>query len=130
MAVSTIALIVAVIAGANALWVLFWFLLNWSSGLGAKLSKKVGTANEKTDGYIEQGKNFSKELLQKLVWRKPLPLWLYLSIILRNSLNDQLSFGIFFTYNTGKLIFTITPLPGSALATVKAALVFNLLLSR
>ncbi|MBS1734766.1 MAG: hypothetical protein JST02_15855 [Bacteroidetes bacterium] len=69
MAVSTIALIVAVIAGANALWVLFWFLLNWSSGLGAKLSKKVGTANEKTEGYIEQGKNFSKELLQKLVWR-------------------------------------------------------------
>ena len=92
MAVSTIALIVAVIAGANALWVLFWFLLNWSSGLGAKLSKKVGTANEKTDGYIEQGKNFSKELLQKLVWRKPLPLWLYLSIILRNSQNDQLYF--------------------------------------
>lgn len=69
MSVSTIALFVALVAGANAFWVLCWFLLNWSSGLGAKLSKKAGTANEKTDGYIEQGKEFSRELTQKLTWR-------------------------------------------------------------
>jgi hypothetical protein len=45
------------------------YLLSLSAVLGTKISKKVGTANEKTDEYLEQGKSMSNDFLMKLIWR-------------------------------------------------------------
>jgi UPF0716 family protein affecting phage T7 exclusion len=50
-------------------WILLWYLLNASSRIGTDISKKIGTDNERTDEYIETGKQFSKELQQKLIIR-------------------------------------------------------------
>ena len=49
----------------NMVWFLLWFLLAWSSTLGAKVSKKVGTDNENTDSNIQLGEAFKKEALKK-----------------------------------------------------------------
>ncbi|MGD1951367.1 MAG: hypothetical protein ACFB14_17220 [Leptolyngbyaceae cyanobacterium] len=49
----------------NMAWFLLWFLLAWSSTLGAKVSKKVGTDNENTDSNIQLGEAFKREALQK-----------------------------------------------------------------
>ncbi len=54
---------------ANAAWVAILYILSLSAIAGTKISKKVGTANDKTDGYLEQGKSMSNDLLKKLVWR-------------------------------------------------------------
>jgi hypothetical protein len=75
---STIGFFLFIIAGINAAWVGLFALLSWSGQVGAKISKKVGTANDNTDQYIEQGKSFSKELLTKLSWRLALTLIGYL----------------------------------------------------
>lgn len=64
-----IGLILMIIGFANAAWVGILYLISMSALLGTKISKKVGTANENTDGYIEQGKSFSNGLLKKLIWR-------------------------------------------------------------
>lgn len=54
---------------ANAAWVAILYILSISAVAGTKISKKVGTANEKTDEYLEQGKSISNNLLKKLIWR-------------------------------------------------------------
>lgn len=51
--------------GLNMAWFLLWFLMGWSSTVGAKLSKKVGTDNDHTDEYIQLGENFKKEAFRK-----------------------------------------------------------------
>jgi UPF0716 family protein affecting phage T7 exclusion len=53
---------------ASAAWaaILYVFL---SAVAGTKLSKKVGTANERTDEYLEQGKSMSKAIFKKLILR-------------------------------------------------------------
>ena len=53
------------IGAVNMAWFLLWFLLAWSSTLGAKVSKKVGTDNDNTDNNIQLGEAFKKEALQK-----------------------------------------------------------------
>lgn len=53
----------------NAAWVAILYVLSLSAVAGTKISKKVGTANENTDEYLEQGKSISKGLLKKLIWR-------------------------------------------------------------
>lgn len=53
----------------NAAWVGILYIISLSAFAGTKLSKKVGTANEKTDEYLEQGKSISNGLLKKLIWR-------------------------------------------------------------
>ncbi|MEO0768389.1 MAG: hypothetical protein AAFY72_02995 [Cyanobacteria bacterium J06649_4] len=51
--------------GLNMAWFLLWFLLGWSATLGAKASKKVGTANESTDDNILLGERFQREAFRK-----------------------------------------------------------------
>ena len=53
----------------NAAWVGILYIISLSTVAGTKLSKKVGTANEKTDEYLEQGKSITNNLLKKLIWR-------------------------------------------------------------
>ncbi|MFP2997983.1 hypothetical protein ABN763_18875 [Spongiivirga sp. MCCC 1A20706] len=67
--VSLIGLIILIFAGINFCWILLWYVLNLSGKAGAQLSKKIGTDNKHTDEYLETGKHFSKELVQKLLWR-------------------------------------------------------------
>lgn len=62
-------MIMMIFGFANAALVLVLYLISLSALMGTKLSKKVGTANQKTDQYIEQGKSFSNDLLVKLIWR-------------------------------------------------------------
>ena len=64
-----IGMILMLIGFANAAWVGILYLLSLSAVLGTKLSKKAGTANERTDEYLEQGKSISNDLLVKLIWR-------------------------------------------------------------
>lgn len=54
---------------ANAVWVAILYIISLSAVAGTKISKKVGTANENTDQYLEQGKSVSNALLKKLIWR-------------------------------------------------------------
>jgi hypothetical protein len=51
---------------ASAAWVLIIYILSLSAVTGTKLSKKLGTSNEKTDEYLNQGKAYSNQLLKKL----------------------------------------------------------------
>ncbi|HLA55487.1 MAG TPA: hypothetical protein VK623_05280 [Flavobacterium sp.] len=67
--IGIIGFILMLIGFANAAWVLILYILSMSALFGTHLSKKVGTANERTDGYIEQGKSVSNDLLVKLIWR-------------------------------------------------------------
>ncbi len=66
---SIIGTLLFMIGLANMAWVLIIYLISVSALFGTKLSKKVGTANDKTDGYIQQGKSFSNDLLVKLIYR-------------------------------------------------------------
>jgi hypothetical protein len=66
---SIIGMILMLIGFANAAWVALLYILSLSAVAGTKLSKKVGTANDKTEGYLEQGKSISNDLLKKLIWR-------------------------------------------------------------
>lgn len=54
---------------ANAAWVGVLYVISLSAIAGTKLSRKVGTANEKTDDYLVQGQSLSGGLLKKLLWR-------------------------------------------------------------
>jgi hypothetical protein len=45
------------------------YVISLSAIAGTKISKKVGTANEKTDEYVEQGKSMSNNLLKRIIWR-------------------------------------------------------------
>jgi len=62
-------MILMIFGFANAAFVLLLYVISLSALAGTKLSKKVGTANEKTDHYIEQGKSYSNDLFVKLIWR-------------------------------------------------------------
>lgn len=66
---SIIGMILMFLGFANAAWVAILYVLSLSAVAGTKISKKVGTANENTDEYLEQGKSISKGLLKKLIWR-------------------------------------------------------------
>jgi hypothetical protein len=50
----------------NFAWFLLWALLAFSGSAGAKLSKKVGTANAGTDGAIQIANSFGKTALSKV----------------------------------------------------------------
>jgi len=66
---SIIGMILMFFGFANAAWVAILYIISLSALAGTKISKKVGTANEKTDEYLEQGKSMSNSLLKKLIWR-------------------------------------------------------------
>ncbi|MFN8281990.1 MAG: hypothetical protein U0U67_02185 [Chitinophagales bacterium] len=67
--IGIIGMIMMVLGLANAAWVGIWFLIALSARAGTNLSKKLGTANERTDEYAEQGRSFSNDLLVKLISR-------------------------------------------------------------
>lgn len=67
--ISLTALIIAIIAGLNAIYALFIYVMYLSSIGGAKLSKKVGTDNSRTDENIAKGKVQSKAHLRSFVIR-------------------------------------------------------------
>jgi hypothetical protein len=50
----------------NFAWFLLWALLAFSGSAGARLSKKVGTANSRTDKAIKIADSFGKEVLKKI----------------------------------------------------------------
>lgn len=62
-------MILMIFGFASAVWVAFLYILSLSAVAGTKISKKVGTANDKTDEYLEQGMSMSNNLLKKLIWR-------------------------------------------------------------
>ena len=66
---SIIGMIMMAIGFINAAWVAILYIISLSAVAGTKLSKKVGTANGKTEVYMEQGKAMSNNLLKKLIWR-------------------------------------------------------------
>jgi hypothetical protein len=66
---SIIGMILMFIGFASAALVAVLYVLSLSAVAGTKISKKVGTANDKTDEYLEQGKSISNGLLKKLIWR-------------------------------------------------------------
>ncbi|WP_291139031.1 hypothetical protein [Flavobacterium sp. UBA7663] len=66
---SIIGMIIMVLGFINGAWIGILYIISLSAVAGTKLSKKVGTANEKTDEYLEQGKSMSNTLLKKLIWR-------------------------------------------------------------
>lgn len=66
---SIIGIILMFIGFASAALVAVLYVVSLSAVAGTKISKKVGTANDKTDEYLEQGKSISNGLLKKLIWR-------------------------------------------------------------
>ncbi|WP_131368702.1 hypothetical protein [Chryseobacterium luteum] len=66
---SIIGMILMFLGFANAAWVAVLYILSLSAVAGTKISKKVGTANERTDEHLETGKALSNGLLKKLIWR-------------------------------------------------------------
>jgi hypothetical protein len=66
---SIIGMILMFLGFANAAWVVILYVLSLSAVAGTKISKKVGTANENTEKYLEQGKSISNGLLKKIIWR-------------------------------------------------------------
>lgn len=64
-----IGMILMYVGFASAIWAAFLYLMSLSAVAGTKISKKVGTANENTDQYLEQGKSMSNALLKKLILR-------------------------------------------------------------
>lgn len=68
-ALSIIGMLLMLVGFANAVWVAVLYILSLSAIAGTKLSKKVGTANDKTDDYLVQGQSLSSGLLKKLLWR-------------------------------------------------------------
>ncbi len=68
-ALSITGMLLMIIGFANAAWVAVLYILTLSALAGTRLSKKAGTANNKTATYLEQGKSTSNDLLKKLIWR-------------------------------------------------------------
>lgn len=66
---SIIGMILMFIGFASAALVAALYVLSLSAIAGTTISKKVGTANDKTDEYLEQGKSISNGLFKKLIWR-------------------------------------------------------------
>lgn len=66
---SVIGMILMFLGFAGAAWAAVLYVLSLSAVAGTKISKKVGTANERTDEYLETGKAISKGLLKKLIIR-------------------------------------------------------------
>lgn len=66
---SIIGMILMFLGFAGAAWAAVLYVLSLSAVAGTRLSKKVGTANDKTDEYLETGKAMSNNLLKKLIWR-------------------------------------------------------------
>ncbi len=66
---SIIGIILMFIGFASATLVAVLYVVSLSAVAGTKISKKAGTANDKTDEYLEQGKSISNGLLKKLIWR-------------------------------------------------------------
>lgn len=66
---SIIGIILMLIGFASVALVAVLYVVSLSAVAGIKISKKVGTANDKTDAYLEQGKSISNGLLKKLIWR-------------------------------------------------------------
>lgn len=54
---------------ASAVWAAIFYIISLSAVAGTKISKKVGTANENTDEYLEKGKSMSNALLKRVLWR-------------------------------------------------------------
>ena len=79
--VSLIGFWIAIIAGINAAWSLFLYIMFVAGVGGAKLSKKVGTDNKNTDANIEVGKNESKKYLRSFIIRSAIALIAYLVYI-------------------------------------------------
>lgn len=80
-------MIVMIFGFANAAWIAILYIISLSAVTGTKISKKVGTANEKTDEYLEQGKSITNNLLKKLIWRFAIGCigWLMLYIAIGHS---------------------------------------------
>jgi len=78
VAIGIIGMIMMMLGLANAAWIGILFLLSLSARVGTNLSKKLGTANERTDEYAEQGKSISNDLLSKLIARLAIALIGYL----------------------------------------------------
>ena len=76
--IGIIGMIMMMLGLANAAWIGILFLLSLSARVGTNLSKKLGTANERTDEYAEQGKSISNDLLSKLIARLAIALIGYL----------------------------------------------------
>ncbi len=68
-ALSIIGMLLMFFGFANAAWVEVLYVLSLSAIAGTKLSKKVGTSNEKTDANLDRGISVSHDLLKKLIWR-------------------------------------------------------------
>lgn len=66
---SIIGMILMFLGFAGAAWAAILYILSLSAVAGTKISKKVGTANEKTDEHLETGKAIANGLLKKLIWR-------------------------------------------------------------
>ena len=64
-----IGMILMFIGFANAAWVLLLYVFSLSALFGTKLSTKLGTANDDTPKYLEQGKSISNGLFLKFIWR-------------------------------------------------------------
>ena len=67
--VSEIGWFIMLIGIIATIWRALWLVLTQAGILGAKLSKKVGTDNERTDEHIETGKNFREELITGILAR-------------------------------------------------------------
>jgi len=67
VAIGIIGMLMMMFGLMNSVWVGILFILSLSARIGTNLSKKLGTANERTDEYAEQGKSISNDLLVKLI---------------------------------------------------------------
>lgn len=64
-----IGMILMFVGFANAVWVAILYILSLGAVAGTKISKKVGTSNDKTDEYLKNGKSLSSTLLKRLIWQ-------------------------------------------------------------
>jgi len=67
VAIGIIGMLMMIFGLGNSAWFGILFLLSLSARVGTNLSKKLGTANERTDEYAERGKSISNDLLVKLI---------------------------------------------------------------
>lgn len=63
-----VGLFLLITGSINSLWKLFVLLVGISATAGAKLSKKTKFAKSGTDGYISQGKEFNKKIINQILW--------------------------------------------------------------
>ncbi|TBX70701.1 hypothetical protein EZL74_03240 [Flavobacterium silvisoli] len=68
-ALSIIGMLLMLFGFANAAWAGLLYVLSLSAIAGTKLSKKLGTSNEKTDANLDKGVSMSNDLLKKVIWR-------------------------------------------------------------